>query len=264
MKMPVLYKELRKGLKGFIIWTAIITFMILVCVFMYPEMKTQMDGMNDLFANMGMFTSAFGMDKLNFGTLIGFYGVECGNMLGLGGGFFAAFLGISMLAKEEKEHTAEFLLTHPIKKSSVVLQKLCAVVIQIVALNVIVVLASAASIAMIGEDIPMKEFLLIHVGYFLLQLEIAVICFGISAFMSNSGIAMGLGVAVIFYFMNIICNLSEKAEFLKYITPYAYAEPADIVANKCLGGLSIALGMLYMIVVLLIGFTKYTKKDIAA
>ncbi|MER2128192.1 ABC transporter permease subunit [Solibacillus sp.] len=37
-------------------------------------------------------------------------------MLGLGGGFFAALLGISALADEEKNRTAEFLLTHPISR----------------------------------------------------------------------------------------------------------------------------------------------------
>ena len=60
-----------------------------------------------MFASMGSFTEAFGMDKISFGTLTGFYAVECGNILGLGGAFFSALCGVSILAKEEKDHTAE-------------------------------------------------------------------------------------------------------------------------------------------------------------
>ncbi len=262
--MAVLYKELRKGIKGFGIWTGTITFMLLVCVFMYPEMKNQMEGMNDLFANMGSFTQAFGMDQLNFGTLIGFYGVECGNMLGLGGGFFAAFLGISMLAKEEKEHTAEFLLTHPISRTSVVFQKMLAVIMQIVAMNVIIFGLGVLSIVIIGEEIPMKELTLIHVAYLILQLEISLICFGISAFLRRGSIGIGLGLAALLYFMNLICNISEDAEFLKYITPYAYAEPSTIIAELSIEFVPVLLGVIYTLILLVVGFVKYTRKDINA
>ena len=74
-----------------------------------------MEGINEVFASMGAFTAAFGMDRLNFGTLVGFYAIECGNVLGLGGAFYASLCAVSMLSKEEKEKTAEFLFTHPIK-----------------------------------------------------------------------------------------------------------------------------------------------------
>lgn len=262
--MAVLQKELKKGIKGFLVWTIGIGFMLIVCIFMYPEMKTQMDGMNELFANMGSFTKAFGMDQLNFGTLIGFYGVECGNMLGIGGGLFAAYLGVTMLEKEEKDHTAEFLFTHPIRRSSVVLQKLMAVVIQIVVMNVFIFVCSIISIQMIDEKLPMEELALIHAAYLLLEIQIGVICFGISAFLKRGSIGIGLGMATLMYFLNLICNLSEEAEFLKYITPYAYAEPADIIAEMQLDMPLIALGMAYMIIAAMIGFVKYAKKDIAS
>ena len=102
--MAVFFKEMKHGLKGFCIWAGSIAFMLVICVLMFPEMKNEMNDVSEIFANMGGFTQAFGMDRLNFGTLIGFYGVECGNILGIGGGFFAAYLGITMLSKEEGAH----------------------------------------------------------------------------------------------------------------------------------------------------------------
>ena len=111
--MTILKHELWQGKNTLLIWTAILAVMLGVCILIYPEMAVQMEDITDMFANMGSFSAAFGMDRISFGEFMGFFSVECGNVLGLGGAFLSALLGISALAKEEKEQTAEFLLTHP-------------------------------------------------------------------------------------------------------------------------------------------------------
>ncbi|MGN0482521.1 MAG: ABC transporter permease subunit [Lachnospiraceae bacterium] len=262
--MAVFQKEWRQGYKGFLIWAVSIACMMVICVCMFPQMKGQMNEVSDMFANMGSFTKAFGMDQLNFGDFLGFYGVECGNVLGIGGGFFAAYLGIAMLSKEEKEHTAEFLLSHPVSRANVFAQKLLALISQVVAMNVLIIICSYASVWAIHEEIDEEIFLLMHLAYLILQIEIALICFGVSAFLHSSSIGIGIGLATIFYFMNIICNISEKVEFLKYITPFAYTEGGDILADHKLNECLVVLGLVYAVIFVIAGFLKYTKKDMAA
>ena len=104
--MTLVKHELRQGKTSFFIWTASVGFLLAVCVFLFPEMKGQMNSVSDVSASMGSFTEAFGMDRLNFGTLIGFYAVECGNTLGIGGAFFASLCAVGILSKEEKDKTA--------------------------------------------------------------------------------------------------------------------------------------------------------------
>ena len=135
--MTLVKHELRQGKASFLVWTASIGFLLAICIFLFPEMKGQMEGINDMFASMGSFTQAFGMDRLNFGTLIGFYAVECGNILGLGGAFYASVCAVGILSKEEKDKTAEFLLTHPVSRKRIMTEKLIAVLIQITAMNII-------------------------------------------------------------------------------------------------------------------------------
>lgn len=262
--MTIYIKELRQAFKALCVWTAAIAFMMLVCIMLFPEMKGEMDSVSDVFANMGGFTAAFGMDKLSFGELMGFYGIECGNVVGIGGGFFAALAGISVLANEEKERTAEFLLTHPVSRSSVITQKLLSVLTQVVILNLVVVGVSLISAAVIGEEFQMKEFFLLHTAYLLMQLEISCICFGISAFIKRGSIGIGLGLALALYFMNLVCNISEQAEFLCYITPYAYAEASNIISEAKLDVGLIAVGAVIAVVGAVTGYIKYLKKDIAA
>lgn len=260
--MTIVKHELRLGKSTLWIWTAVVGVLLSVCIFLYPEMKGEMDGISDLFASMGSFTAAFGMDRLNFGTLIGYYAVECGNILGLGGALFAAFCAVGMLSKEEKEKTVEFLLTHPVSRCRIITEKLVAVFIQITVMSFVIYALSIGSMAVIGEEIPWKELHLLHLAYYLLQLELAAICFGISAFMRKGSIGTGLGISGILYILHLIANITEAASFLKYITPFGYCDGADIVAEGSLNGLMIAIGVVIGLFGITTAYWKYSKKDL--
>ena len=260
--MSIVKHELKQSRVSLAIWTLVISFMITVCVFLYPEMKGEMEEVSDVFASMGSFTQAFGMDKISFGTLLGYYAIECGNVLGLGGAFFAALCGVSVLSKEEKEHTAEFLMTHPVSRTRVITEKLIATFLQIFILNLVVCGFVVLSMIIIEDNVPWKEVMLLHAAYFLLQVEIAGICFGISAFLRRGSMGIGLGVAIMMYFLNLTSNITESAEFLKYITPFGYADGAQIVTEVALDGKLVVLGTIYCLVGIFIAYFKYTKKDI--
>ena len=260
--MTIVKHELRQGKLSFWIWTLSIGFLLAVCVFLFPEMKGEMEGINEVFSSMGAFTAAFGMDRLNFGTLIGYYAIECGNVLGLGGAFYASLCAVNMISKEEKDKTAEFLFTHPISRRRIVGEKLFAVLIQITVMNGMIYLLSASSMFAVGEQIPWKEMNLLHVAYYLLQIELAAICFGISAFLQKGSAGVGLGIATMMYFLNLISNITESAKFLKYITPFAYCEGADIVSKGTLDSKLITIGMVLGISGIVIAFFKYLQKDI--
>ena len=51
---------------------------------------------------------------------------------------------------------------------------------------------------------------------------------------------------------------------MKYITPFAYGEATDIIANASLELPLVGLGVVVSIVFVILGFGKYTKKDLAA
>ena len=163
---------------------------------------------------------------------------------------------------QEKDKTAEFLLTHPVSRRRIVTGKLLAVFIQIIVMNVIVYVISVGSIAAVGEEIPWKELNLFHLAYFLLQLELAGICFGISAFMRKGSAGAGLGIAAMMYFLNLVANITESAECLKYITPFGYCEGADIVADGCLDGRLVVVGLVLEAVGIAAAYLQYCRKDI--
>ena len=74
--MTIMRHELRQGRSACLVWTAAIAFMMAICIFLCPEMKAEMANVNKIFSAMGAFTAAFGMDRLDFGSLIGYYAIE--------------------------------------------------------------------------------------------------------------------------------------------------------------------------------------------
>lgn len=260
--MTVFLHELKQNRISLIVWSAVIAFMLGVSILIYPEMSSQMGDISDMFANMGAFSDAFGMDQINFGEFMGYFGVECGNVLGLGGPIFAAITAVSVLSKEEKNKTAEFLLTHPISRGRIITEKLFAVIAQITVLNLSVMAVSCIAALVIGESPEWEKLALIFLAYFLLDLEVAFICFGLSAFLRRGEFAVSLGITMAFYFMNILANITDEIKFLKYITPYGYTDSGYIIKNGALDFKYMWIGLLLAAAGIITAYTVYTKKDI--
>lgn len=254
--------ELRQGLKPLIIWTMSIAAFMMTCIFLYPEMKDEMGGLGEMFSSMGSFSKAFGMDVLSFGTLKGYYAVECGNVLGIGGAMFAALIGISALAKEEGAHTAEFLFAHPLSRFRAVVEKGLSVLIQLIFLNGIVFALSALSVKMINETIVWRDLALLHIAFFLVQVEIAAICLFFSALLRGGGTGFGLGFALVLYFLNLIANISESVEWLKYLTPFSFAEGSEVLTSGKIEPRYLIPGMCLTALGILAAFPVYAKKEL--
>ena len=260
--MTIFLHELRRNRLALCIWSAAIAFMLAVCVFIYPEMEAQMAEMGDMFANMGSFSDALGMGSLNIGEFMGYFALECGEMLGLGGAIFAAILGAGILSKEEKGGTADLLLSHPISRTKVVGEKVLAVMTEITILNLATFIIVCFSVLAIGEELDVKLLGLIFLAFLLLQFEIAAISIGVSSLVVRGGAGIGIGVTVLFYFLNLISNLTESLEFFKYVTPYGYADGGYILNNDAISIKYLAVGVAIAAICIALAFVRYRKKDI--
>ena len=72
----------------------------------------------------------------------------------------------------------------------------------------------------------------------------------------------GLGVAVVMYFLNLVANITQSASFLRYITPFGYAEGADILSDGALNLSYLAVGAVFTAIGILAAFWEYCWKDI--
>ena len=261
--MTVFKQEMKIGRISLLIWSGIIAFLLAVCVFIYPELAAEMEQLEEMFNNMGAFSDAFGMEALSEGGFLGFFSLECAEMLGIGGALFAAILGIGMISKEERDGTAEFLLTHPITRSRVITEKLLALFAQITLFNLAQILVTVLSRLAIGEKPDAGKLALIFLAFYLLHLEVAAISFGISAMIRRGGLGIGLGIALIFYFISLASGISESLEFLKYLTPFSYTSGSYIIKNASLEWKYVIIGVVISTASVITAYKVYNKKDIA-
>lgn len=263
MKPTLLIHEIKRNKISIIVWSAAMSFMLGICVFIYPEMQTQMGDISQMFADMGAFSDAFGMDRLNFGEFMGYFGVECGNTLGIGGALLAAIVGIGALSKEERDKTADFLLTMPVSRVRVITEKLLFAITHVVVVNLAVGVVCILSSLAISADADYPQMLLILFSYLLMQIEITAITFGISAFLNTGGLGIGIGIGFGLYFLNILANLSEELDFLRYLTPFGFADSGRIISEGGLEPISLIIGAIFTATGIALAYYKYGKKDIS-
>ena len=263
MKFTLFLHEIKRNKISLIVWSYALAFMLGVCVFIYPEMQTQMGDLGAMFSDMGAFSDAFGMDMLNFGEFMGYFGVEIGNTLGLGGALMAGIIGICALSKEERDGTSEFLLTMPVSRVQVISEKLLFCAFHIFVVNAVAVIFSVIGIAAINVEADTGKIALIFLSNFIMQLEIMAITFGISACLNKNSIGIGVGISFGLYFLNILANLEDSLEFVGKITPFGYANSGYIIEHGKVDVLPLVIGLTFTGLGVALAYARYTKKDIA-
>lgn len=262
--MTLLLHELKMNMKSFLIWSLTISIMGFSFMLMFPMLKDSLKDMNDQFANLGGLSAAFGMDQLSLYSPMGYYGTQVGIILLLGGALYGALLGTGMLSKEESGHTSEYLFSAPISRSSVVLQKGLAMLMNLLAFEILYIVSILISFAIIQEPIETKGFILYHVAQFCLHFEIACVCFAISAFMKKSSLGIGMGIALTLYFVDIMEKTISKLDFLKYFTPFTYAGAGDVIGKSQLDMELLGIGLVVTVISCGLAYWQYVRKDLAA
>ena len=261
--MTLFLHEIKRNKLSLIIWSAALAWMLGICIIIYPEMQTQMGDIGAMFSDMGAFSDAFGMDMLNFGEFMGYFGVEIGNTIGLGGALLAGIVGITALSKEERDGTAEILLTMPVSRTRIVAEKLLFSAFHIVVVNLSCVVVSTVAMLAIGVEADAGKIALIFLANLIMQFEIMAITFGISAFVKKGAMGIGIGISFGLYFLNIISNLADGVEFIGKITPFGYANSGYVIENGKIELLPLIIGVVLSALGILTAFEKYTKKDIS-
>ncbi|WP_124057782.1 ABC transporter permease subunit [Vaginisenegalia massiliensis] len=262
--MTLIQHEFKQHLQLTLIWAISLALFVAMIITIYPQMADQMNQMSSLMSGLGMLTSALNIDIKSMTTLLGYYAMEVENMVGIGGGLFAAYLGARLLSKEEALHTAEFLFTQPIKRHQVYWQKLVALVGLILLLNGLIVCCSWSLIHITHQTVPLDRFVQFHLAIVCLHLDLALLCYGLSAMSQHFTPSIGLGLSFGLYFLSILINLWDKLDVARYVTPFQFAYAADIIKQGSLDIPLLTSNFALALTILLIGLVCFCRRDLAA
>ncbi len=260
----VFLKELRMNVKVLLIWGLAVGGLGMACILLYDSMQGDMKQMADAFSNMGAFSDAFGMSTLSIATLKGYFATEVGTVHGLGSGMFAAILAIGILSREEEGHTGEFLLSLPITRSKTVAVKGAVVVFLLFLFTVFCGIFYAAGSAILGEQLPAREFLVFMSRQLLMNLEIAGICFAISSLSGKNRTGAGIGITLLFYIFDLTGRVVPDLKDYLYLGPYSYANASEIFSGAGTPANALIIAIAVMICGAAFAFFCYNRRDLAA
>lgn len=260
----ILIREIKLNFKSFLIWSISVGLMGLSCILLYQSMEGDMKDMADMFSNMGAFSDAFGMSTLSIATLKGYFATEVGTVHGLGSAMFAAILAIDILSKEEDKHTGEFLFSLPVSRSKVVAAKGICVAILLALFTVICAVFYVTGFVYLKEELPIGEFISFMLRQLLMNIEIAAICFGISAISGKSKMGTGLGIALVFYVYDLIGRVVPDLKDYLFIGPYSYANASEVFSGVKTAGGAFITAIAVILCTTVFAYVCYDKRDLAS
>ena len=262
----MLKRELKINLKSFIIWTGILIILFLVVFLIYPSIIKSdnivlMDEMMNIFPKEML--KAFNMDISSMNTAFGWFKTEGLIFILLLAGIYASMLGSSILLKEESDKTIEYLNALPIKRRSILFQKVLCGVIYIVAMILIVGIFNYNALSLSG-DFNKLQYILLSITPLLSSIPLFAISLFLSTFFNKTKKTFGLclGVALASYFLQILSEMNEVTEIFKYFTVYTLADIRSVITNIAINPLMIILSIVITLLFIIGAFIRYEKKEL--
>ena len=218
-----------------LIWGLAIPLSLFMYLAFYPTISADTSAFDALMENYPEELLAFfGMrPELPMSSLPGYLTITFG-MMQIPIAIQAANYGIAMLSVEEREMTADFLLSKPISRTKILISKFLASFTSLTIVNIAFAGATLLAIQLFKGDatIEMNHIYLLLTTTVFFQLFFVSIGMLISVSVKkvesviSYSMALGFGLYIVFGLKSTV-----GTGFLAYLSPYAYFEPAEILIN---------------------------------
>ena len=230
----ILLKTLWDQRKTFLWWSAGVSALNVLNVSLYPSIEDQSE-FDAIFENMPeAFSRLFVGDVVSLTSPEGYLNSQ--NfivMLPLIFLVFAIGRGGGAIAGEEERGTLDLLLSYPIRRSRVVLEKFAAMVIATLALGVVSWLSMTAPALVIDMDLSPLRIGEANLSCALLGLAFGSLALALGCTTGSRGLSLGVAsaLAVAAYFVNALAPLVDFLEPTQKFSPFYLYIGADPLSN---------------------------------
>ena len=231
--MNMYLHELKALRKSTIIWTCSIIALALLYFSVYTGIVKDAEAFKSLLGGYpASIRAMLGISLDSITTILGFYSMIF-SFVAICGAVQAMNYGLSVLSKESRERTADFLLVKPVSRSAIVTAKLLAVLTMLILTNVfyyagVSVIANAVK----TSDYDVKLFFMVSITLLFIQLIFFALGFVISVFFKKlkSVLPISLGFVFGLYILGSVL-VTEKNDVARFISPFQYFSISYILQN---------------------------------
>lgn len=264
--MNIFKQEFNMKIKSIIIWSlSLMAFMIFYMAF-FPAMGQDSQAFESIMSSFPEeMLNALGLrDGLSLASLMGYFTLTFA-MMQLAIAVQSSNYGFSILSEEERELTADFLMSKPVSRSKIYLSKFFAALLSLLITSIAVGIGSFLALRLFnaGESyelsnvfklvltLPMFQLLFLSMGMFISLLFKKV----------RSVLSLSMGLSIGLYVVNSVRGIVDS-DILGYLTPFYYFEPGLILLDGSydLKLFFIAIGII--VVSLVSSYLLYNKRDI--
>ena len=259
-------RELKVNLRGFIIYLGILISIFLVVFLIYPSIVTE-DNIKNIDEMMKIFPEevlkTFNIDITSMSSAYGWLKSEGNMFILIIIGLYASLQGFNVVLKEENDKTIEYLSFLPIKRSSIMTNKIVVSVIYIVLMVILLGIFNYISLTL-SCDFNHKEYILLSLTPLLIAMPLYSIGLFLSTFFhkTKKTTSLGLGIVFIFYVLSILSQLSDKVSFIKYFTVYTLADTRGVITDVKINPTYILISVLITVILVSLSYVRYEKKEL--
>jgi len=263
--MIILRKTLRDQRRGLVGWTIGLVSLVLVYIAVWPSIRDSAPQMNAYIKNLPKVMRELFIQG-DYGTPVGYVSSEIFGQMGLLLIVIAGIgLGARAIAAEEETGTLDILLSTPVTRRRVLLEKLAALAVQVAALAVIL----SASIALLGPSVALRVsprgLVAATLSLILLGLAFGSIALLLGAWTGRRGLAVGLttALAVAGFVIDGLSKVVDWLEPARFASPFYYYSANEPLKNGVDPWHALALAGL-AIVATALAVAVFERRDLTA
>jgi ABC-2 type transport system permease protein len=232
--MNIYLHELKSLRKTAIIWTCAMIAIAALYLSLYSSMAQDAADFKALLSNYPpQVLAMIGATLDSITSPLGFYSMVI-TFVVLCGAIQAMNLGVSILSKEMRERTADFLLVKPVSRTAIVSAKLLAALTTLLATDIIYFAAvSIMTSIFVQTSYSGKLFFMINLTLFFIQLIFCALGVVVSVFFQKLKSVLPVSLSVVFglYFIGALIA-TNKDDWTRFISPFRYFDNAYIINNS--------------------------------
>lgn len=253
--------ELKTQFRTSVVWTfSLLIVLLLFMLGIFPVFEASLEDVLRVISGFPpAFAFAFGFDITTMFSLGGFYSFAFG-YISLIGAIMAVSMGISAFSRESRSKCVDFLLTKPMSREKIFINKLLSNVVIIICVNIIYTIACIAIFA--GDNTDKTIVLLASAALFFTQfvfLSLGIL-FAVLAkkVRSVTGISTAFGFGA--FILSALVNIMNE-DFIRWIAPLKYFDPTALFSHGAFESQYALIGSGIVIIALSSSFVWFCKRD---
>lgn len=179
-------------------------------------------------------------------------------------GVYFAYLGAGMIATDIYERRMDLILSNPVDREWVLLQKVASLWAPLVILNVAVATILYVGSVLIDETIDLVALVMVH----LLSVPYLLVCAGIGVLLSvvfrhpRTSKSGSLALVIVLWLVDAVSRLSADYEWLGALTPSRYFDYTAILVREEYSFVDAGVLLVTFVVLVVVATAIFTRRDI--